>query len=192
MMDDIVAALRRIELACAWFGRLAAWTVPLLVVGVCLGVLLAHLRLNQLAHWGFDLPVLGERLTLNGLNDLQWHLFAVMVMLGGAYTLHDNRHVCVDFIASRLSPRTRAWITVAGDLLMLLPFAVVMTWFSWRYVQAAYTSNEGSSYGGLLDLWIIKSVMMLGFGLLALFALARPLRLLLEPIDRSTDDSGRR
>jgi TRAP-type mannitol/chloroaromatic compound transport system permease small subunit len=165
--------------------------VPLLVVGVCLGVLMAHLRLNELVHWGVDLPVLGERLTLNGLNDLQWHLFAVMVMLGGAYTLHENRHVSVDFIASRLAPRTRAWITVAGDQVMLLPFAAVMTWFSWKYVAAAYASNEGSSYGGLVDLWVIKSLMMLGFGLLALFALARPLRLMRELLGRDAGTGAR-
>jgi TRAP-type mannitol/chloroaromatic compound transport system permease small subunit len=184
-------ALRRIELACAWFGKLAAWTVPLLVGGVCLGVLMAYLRLNELAHWGVDLPVLGDRLTLNGLNDLQWHLFAVMVMLGGAYTLHENRHVSVDFIASRLAPRTRTWITVVCDLFMLLPFALVMTWFSWKYTAAAYASNEGSSYGGLFDLWVIKSVMMLGFGLLALLALARPLRLVLELAKGDAGTGGR-
>ena len=182
----MAAILRGIEGGCAWFGRLAAWTVPLLVAGVCVGVLMAQLRISELAHWGVDLPVLGDRLTLNGLNDLQWHLFAAMVMLGGAFTLHENRHVSVDFIASRLSPRTRQWITVACDLFMLLPFALVMTWFSWKFTAAAYASGEGSSYGGLLDLWVIKSVMTLGFALLALLALARPLRLMLEMRDHMT------
>jgi TRAP-type mannitol/chloroaromatic compound transport system permease small subunit len=187
----MAAALRAIEKGCAWFGKLAAWTVPLLVAGVCLGVLMAYLRINELARWGVDLPVLGDRLTLNGLTDLQWHLFAAMVMLGGAYTLHENRHVSVDFIAGRLSERTRARITVACDLLMLLPFALVMTWFSWKFTAAAYASNEGSSYGGLTDLWIIKSVMTLGFGLLALLALARPLRLLLELQGSGADPGGK-
>ena len=70
----MAAILRGIEGGCAWFGRLAAWTVPLLVAGVCVGVLMAQLRISELAHWGVDLPVLGDRLTLNGLNDLQWHL----------------------------------------------------------------------------------------------------------------------
>ena len=187
----MAAALRTIERGCAWFGKVAAWTVPLLVAGVVLGVLMAYLRINELARWGVDLPVLGDRLTLNGLNDLQWHLFAVLVMLGGAFTLHENRHVSVDFIAGRLSPRTRSWITVACDLVMLLPFALVMTWFSWKYTSAAYASNEGSSYGGLLDLWVIKSVMTLGFGLLALLALVRPVRLTLELLGSDTGSGAR-
>lgn len=176
----MIGMLASIERGCAWFGKLAAWTVPLLVVSVCLGVLMAHLRINELVHWGFDLPVLGERLSLNGLTDLQWHLFAVMVMLGGVHTLHENRHVCVDFIAGRFSTRTRKLVTVFCDLFMLLPFASVMTWFSWKYMASAYVVNEGSSYGGLMDLWIVKAAMPLGFGLFTVFGLARALRLSLE------------
>jgi TRAP-type mannitol/chloroaromatic compound transport system permease small subunit len=171
-----------VERACAWLGRLSAWTVPLLVASVCLGVLFAQLRANVVLDWGFDLPIFGRQLTLGGLNDLQWHLFAVMVMLGGVYALREDAHVSVDFIAQRFSGRGRKWVTLMGDLVLLLPFAVLMTWFSWEYMMSAYTSGEGSSYGGLDDRWIIKAVMPLGFGLLALFAVARAVRLLRELI----------
>ena len=180
----MIGVLLAIERGCARIGRIAAWTVPLLVIGVCISVAMAQLRVNELAHWGPRLPLFGERLSLNGLNDLQWHLFAVMVMLGGVYTLHEDRHVSVDFIAGRLSPRTRAWITVVCDLLFLVPFCAVMTWFSWRYTVSSFTSGEGSSYGGLQDLWIIKSVMPLGFVLLTVFGAARALRLLLQLLSR--------
>lgn len=169
--------LSAVERGCAWLGRVSAWTVPLLVVSVCVSILLVQLRANVLFEWGGpSLPLFGTRLTAGGLNDLQWHLFAVMVMLGGAYTLHENGHVCVDFLSSRFSPRGRQVATLLGDLLLLLPFAAVMTWFSWEYVQAAYASGEGSSYSGLDQRWIIKLVMPLGFGLLLLFGLARALR----------------
>ena len=180
----MIGVLLAIERGCARIGRVGAWTVPLLVVGVCIGVVMAQMRVNELAHWGTRLPLLGERLSLNGLTDLQWHLFAIMVMLGGVYTLHEDRHVSVDFIASRLSARTRGWITVLCDLLFLVPFCAVMTWFSWRYTVSSFTSGEGSSYGGLQDLWIIKSVMPLGFGLLTVFGVARALRLLLQLLTR--------
>lgn len=171
--------LLRIERACAWTGRAAAWTVPVLVVSVCIGIALVQMRANELVEWGTVLPLFGSRLTAGGLNDLQWHLFAVMVMLGGVYALHENGHVCVDFLSSRFSGRTRTVLTLLGDLLLLLPFTLVMTWFSWQYMSNAYTSGEGSSYGGLDDRWIIKAVMPLGFGLLSLFGLARALRLAL-------------
>lgn len=172
-MDE---ALRRVERFCAWFGRASSWAVPVLVVAVCLTVLLSLLRANTLVEWGFALPLVGRKLTMSGLNDLQWHLFAVMVMLGFVYTLHENGHVCVDFISTRFSPRTKRIVTLLGDLLLLLPFALVMTWFSWQFMASAFTSGEGSSDGGLDQRWVIKAVMPLGFGLLALFGLARALR----------------
>lgn len=176
----MIAILRSIEKGCAWFGRIAAWSIPLLVASVCLSVLLVQLRANELADWGYTLPLLGSRLTLNGLNDLQWHLFAVMVMLGGVYALHDDRHVCVDFASSHFPARTAKLVTLACDLMLLLPFAVVMTWFAWQYMAAAYASGEASPYGGLSDRWIVKAVMPLGFGLLVVYALSRALRLGIE------------
>jgi TRAP-type mannitol/chloroaromatic compound transport system permease small subunit len=176
----LIGVLLAIERGCARIGRIAAWSVPLLVIGVCISVAMAQLRVNELAHWSMRLPLFGDRLSLNGLTDLQWHLFAVMVMLGGVYTLHEDRHVSVDFIASRLSARTRGWITIVCDLVFLVPFCAVMTWFSWRYTASAFGSGEGSSYGGLQDLWMIKAVMPLGFGLLTIFGVTRALRLLLQ------------
>lgn len=180
-MSDFLSAVER---GCAWFGRVSAWTVPLLVISVCISILLVQLRANVLVEWGAAVPLFGTGLSAGGLTDLQWHLFAVMVMLGGAYTLRENGHVCVDFLSSRFSPRTRQVVTLLGDLLLLLPFAAVMTWFSWEYMAAAWSSGEGSSYGGLNQRWIIKAVMPLGFGLLALFALVRPLRLAIALLRR--------
>jgi TRAP-type mannitol/chloroaromatic compound transport system permease small subunit len=159
--------------------------VPVLVVAVCLTVLLSLLRANTLVEWGFQLPLFGRKLTMSGLNDLQWHLFALMVMLGFVYTLHENGHVCVDFIATRFSPRTKRWVTLLGDALLLLPFALVMAWFSWRFMASAWASGEGSSDGGLDQRWIIKAVLPLGFGLLALFGVARALRTARELITRA-------
>ena len=43
-------------------------------------------------------------------------------------------------------------------------------------MASAFSSGEGSSDGGLEQRWVIKAVMPLGFGLLALFGLARALR----------------
>lgn len=176
----MIPLLKSIEACCAWFGRIVGWATPLLVISVCLSVLMAHMRFNVLVDWGSPVPLFGSRMTMNGLTDLQWHLFALMVMLGGVYALHTDGHVSVDFIANNLSARTRQVITILGDLLFLLPFAGIMTWFSWTFTVAAYSSNEGSPYGGLDDTWIIKAVMPLGFGLLGVLGLTRSIRLLIQ------------
>lgn len=178
----MIAILKTIEGICAWFGRAIGWATPLLVISVCLSVLMVHLRVNTLLAWDFSLLLFGSKITMNGLTDLQWHLFAVMVMLGGVYALHTDGHVSVDFIANNFTERTRRIIVILGDIVFLLPFAAVMTWFAWKFMLSAYTSNEGSSYGGLSNTWIIKAVMPLGFGLLGLLGLARTLRLILQLI----------
>lgn len=176
----MIRLLEAIEAGCAWFGRVVGWAVPVLTVSVCIGVAMVQLRANVLLDWGVPVPLFGDRITLNGLNDLQWHLFALLVMLGGVYALHADSHVSVDFLAGNFSDRTRRVVTIIGDLIFLLPFAAVMAWFSWRYMVSAFTSGEGSSYGGLVDRWIIKAVMPLGFGLLGLLGTARALRLILS------------
>jgi TRAP-type mannitol/chloroaromatic compound transport system permease small subunit len=76
-------------------------------------------------------------------------------------------------------------VTLLGDALLLLPFALVMAWFSWRFMASAWASGEGSSDGGLDQRWIIKAVLPLGFGLLALFGVARALRTARELITRA-------
>lgn len=176
----MIAVLKSIEASCAWFGRIVGWATPLLVISVSLSVLMAQMRFNVLFDWGTPVPLFGTKITMNGLTDLQWHLFAIMVMLGGVYALHTDGHVSVDFIASNFTERTRRIIVILGDIVFLLPFAAVMTWFAWKFMMSAYTSNEGSPYGGLNDSWIIKAVMPLGFGLLGLLGLTRSLRLVLQ------------
>jgi TRAP-type mannitol/chloroaromatic compound transport system permease small subunit len=179
---SVIALLKRIEEGCAWFGRAVGWATPILVISVCLSVLMVHLRINTLFEWDFTVPLFGHKITMNGLTDLQWHLFAVMVMLGGVYALHTDSHVSVDFIASNFTERTRRIIVILGDIIFLLPFAAVMTWFAWKFMASAYLSHEGSSYDGLADRWIVKAVMPLGFGLLGLLGLARTLRLIVQLI----------
>lgn len=176
----MLVLLRRLEQALSWLGKQTAWTIPLLVLSVCATVAMVQLRWNVLWQWQTDWPVFGRDFSLAGLTEFQWHLFALFTMLGGVYALHDDQHVSVDFLSSRFSTRTRAIITVIGDWFFLLPFACIMTYFAWKYMLTAYASGEASSYGGLSDRWVIKAVMPLGFGALALYALFRGLRIVGE------------
>ena len=60
-----------------------------------------------------------------GMQELEWHLFAAMFMLGVPYTLRVGGHVRVDLIYERLSGNKKAWIDLLGSLLLLLPFALL-------------------------------------------------------------------
>src|SRR5215475_6758638 len=53
----------------------------------------------------------------NGWLEIQWYMFAGMVLLGAPYTLKMNEHVRVDLIYGMMSPRKRIWIDIIGGLL---------------------------------------------------------------------------
>src|SRR5476651_664808 len=55
---------------------------------------------------------------------------ATLFMLAAAWTLKAGGHVRVDVFYAEASARTRAKIDLAGALLLLLPFALVLVWLS--------------------------------------------------------------
>ena len=111
------------------------------------------------------------------MEEMQWHLFAIGWMVGLAYAVKLDGHVRVDVLADRYRPRTRAWIELLGLLVFLLPLCGIMLYWGWPFVLRAWTINEVSAApGGLPARWAIKSVILLGFGLLGLAALSRLLR----------------
>jgi TRAP-type mannitol/chloroaromatic compound transport system permease small subunit len=69
---------------------------------------------------------IGRDLSSNTYVELQWYLFSLVFLLGGAWTLKHGGHVRVDVVYGRLSARARAWIDVAGTVLFLLPFCALM------------------------------------------------------------------
>ncbi|AMY68384.1 TRAP transporter small permease subunit [Frigidibacter mobilis] len=157
----------------AWPGRAAAWLlVPLalLVIGTVVGSLM---QVGTIVRWGVDVPVLGTGLTINSLNELQWHLLAIVTMLALPYALAENRHVRVDMIYAGLCRRRRSIVDLAGDLLFLAPFCIIIGYLSIRFVTFAYTTGEQSTYGGLTDRWVVKAFLPLGLALLFLAGIGR-------------------
>jgi TRAP-type mannitol/chloroaromatic compound transport system permease small subunit len=157
-------------------GLLASWLVLIITIAVLVSVIGNMYRMGTFVSWGADLPVLGRELTMTGVSELQWHLFAVMVMLGGAYALAEDRHVRVDLVYAGLSERGRATVDILGDLLFLLPFMGFTFWLSLNFVGMAYRSGEASDYGGLVDRYLVKSIIPIGCALLCVVGLGRILR----------------
>ncbi|MDP2085729.1 MAG: TRAP transporter small permease subunit [Gemmobacter sp.] len=153
----------------------ASWLMLPLIASVLIAVAGAKLGFNRLASWGPDLPLLGRGLTMNGLLDFQWHVFAVMVLFGGILAYRKDRHVAVETVAANLPPRLRLGLLAFGDLAFLVPFCLIITWYGWSYALTAWTTGEGSTQGGLTDRWIIKAMLPLAFGLLALAGAVRGL-----------------
>ena len=104
----------------------------------------------------------------NGWLEIQWYMFAGMVLLGAPYTLKMNEHVRVDLIYGMASERTRIWIDIVGGFLFLLPICVILTYFTWPWFVESYNINEASSNAGGLIRWPVKLLLPVGFGLMAL------------------------
>jgi TRAP-type mannitol/chloroaromatic compound transport system permease small subunit len=104
----------------------------------------------------------------NGWLEIQWYMFAGMVLLGAPYTLKMNEHVRVDLFYGIASERTRIWIDIVGGLLFLLPICVILTYFTWPWFVESWRLNEASSNAGGLVRWPVKLLLPVGFFLMAI------------------------
>ncbi|MBF0264175.1 MAG: TRAP transporter small permease subunit [Gammaproteobacteria bacterium] len=98
------------------------------------------------------------------LQELEWHLFSVIILLGVAYTLKEDGHVRVDIIYDKLSETKKALINMFGAIIFILPIAILVGISSIDNVREAYLSMEQSGNpGGLQYRWIVKSLIPLSF-----------------------------
>ncbi|MCW5748164.1 MAG: TRAP transporter small permease subunit [Alphaproteobacteria bacterium] len=104
----------------------------------------------------------------NAWLEIQWYMFAVVVMFGASYALKKNEHVRVDVVYMVLSERQQIWVDIIGTLLFLLPACVLLAWLSWPFFMQSFEVLEGSSNAGGLARWPIKIVMPVGFVMVAL------------------------
>ena len=98
------------------------------------------------------------------MQEMEWHLFSVIILLGISYTLKEDGHVRVDLIYDRLSEKKKARINMIGAVLFILPVALLIGIESIPYVMESYNSGEISGDpGGLTNRWIVKSLIPMSF-----------------------------
>ena len=108
----------------------------------------------------------------NAWLEIQWYMFAVIVMLGASYTMKRNEHVRVDIFYMTLTRRGQLWVDILGTLVFLLPTCTILAWLSWPFFMQSFNVNEHSSNAGGLLRWPIKFVLPAGFALVALQGLS--------------------
>ncbi|MGK0673802.1 MAG: TRAP transporter small permease subunit [Halothiobacillaceae bacterium] len=142
-------------------GRLVAWLTYGMVLLTVLTVILRYV-------FKLSFVALGE-----GVN----YLFAMVFMLGAAYTLKHDDHVRVDVLYCKLSPRAQAWVNLLGTLFFLWPVMGLILWLSTDYVLASWSLLEGSREpGGLPFVYLLKSLLWVMPTLMILQGLAQVLR----------------
>jgi TRAP-type mannitol/chloroaromatic compound transport system permease small subunit len=116
---------------------------------------------NAMSRYAFSL-------SSNAWLEVQWYMFAIVVMFGASYTLRRNEHVRVEIFYLMLSERGQQWLDLVGTLLFLVPVCTMLVFLSWPFFYQAYAVNEWSNNAGGLLRWPIKFVLPAGFALLAL------------------------
>jgi len=108
------------------------------------------------------------------LEELQWHLYAAGFLMGLVACATRDRHVRVDVLREKMSPRTRDWVDLYGMLLLQIPFLILVIVSALPFVADSFSVGERSaSAGGLPFRWILKSMLPFTFVLLCLTTLSR-------------------
>lgn len=142
-------------------GRAAAWLALLMVIVGAFNAIARYLG-----------RYVGINLSSNAYLELQWYLFSMLFLLGGAWVLRENAHVRVDVLYSRLSARGQSVINIIGTVLMLVPFSVFVLWVSGPIVRSSWSIREGSPDPGGLPRYPLKALILVCFALLLLQAVS--------------------
>jgi TRAP-type mannitol/chloroaromatic compound transport system permease small subunit len=149
-----VNVLLKLALGMDWisekFGVIASWTV-----------LFAALisAANAFVRYGFNW-------SSNSFTEIQWYLFAYMVMVGAPHVLKLNEHVRVDLIYGKLKGNKPVYVDLFGLLFFLLPVISMLAYLSWPYFLNAFNSGEMSQNAGGLIRWPAILALPLGFALM--------------------------
>lgn len=161
-----------LENICEISGRMISWLVIFMVLLVCYDVTMRYF-------------FKGGSITLQ---ELEWHIFSLIFLLGTAYTFKHDDHVRLDlFYQSRfMDDIKRAWVNIIGGTLFLIPFCLLIIICSWPFVYQSFIHAEGSpDPGGLPYRWLLKSAIPLGFLLLLLQGIADIFKNLVKVIGKS-------
>ncbi|MGW8302198.1 MAG: TRAP transporter small permease subunit, partial [Desulfobacterales bacterium] len=136
-----------------WVGQGVAWITLGLVLVVFVDVVMRYLFNTSFVF----------------TQELEWHLFGFIFLMGAGSTLLHDGHVRVDIIYQRVGLKPRAWINLCGVILFLIPGCIMVITTSFKFALNAFAIMEGSpDPGGIPFRYVIKSCIPVGFILLLL------------------------
>lgn len=104
------------------------------------------------------------------MQELEWHLFSILILLGVSYSLMEDAHVRVDILYDSWSVKKKALINMMGCVIFILPIALLIAMNSVNFFMEAYISNEISGDpGGLPMRWLVKALIPFSFWVLIFF-----------------------
>lgn len=102
---------------------------------------------------GYQMPGFGS----TRLQELEWHLHAVLFCTWIGYTYVRNGHVRIDVFLASTSPRTRLWLELIGCLVFAMPYLWIALPYAHDFFWISFAQGESSEApNGLGARWIIK------------------------------------
>jgi TRAP-type mannitol/chloroaromatic compound transport system permease small subunit len=154
----------RIDRLGAATGKVAAWCV-VAMVSVQFAIILMRFVFGAGSLW---------------LQESMSYFHTALILFAAAWTLKDDGHVRVDVFYANAAPRAKAWIDLAGALLLLMPFMIAVIWLSMPYVIRGWRTLEGSrEMSGLPLVFLLKTAIPVFAVLMLLQGVSQALRSLL-------------
>ena len=174
-MESLRWISRSIDTLNSWVGRAVAWTTALVVLVVFVDVVMRYAFNTSFVF----------------MQELEWHLFAFIFLMGAGYTLLKDGHVRVDIFYQRLDPKSKAWIDFLGVLLFLIPGCVMIIATSSSFVSNSFAVMEGSpDPGGIPYRFLLKACIPVGFVLVLLQGVSLGIKSLLTILGESLDEES--
>jgi TRAP-type mannitol/chloroaromatic compound transport system permease small subunit len=128
---------------------------------------------------------IGMQLSSNLFIELQWHLYALVFLLGFAYILKHGINVRVDFIYAKWPKKRKAMLDFWGHLFFLIPFSIMGIYVTINPVLTAWGRRPNGGWGTWelspdpsgLPRAPIKTMLIVGFVLLLLQTISELIKL---------------
>jgi TRAP-type mannitol/chloroaromatic compound transport system permease small subunit len=157
-METLADRIDRLNTA---IGRAVAW-LALVIVLMQFALVVARYLFSLGSIWATETVI---------------YAHAALFLLAAAWTLQTGGHVRVDIFYADAKPRTKAVIDLAGALILLLPFALVLLALSLPYAARAWAVFERSQEAsGLPFLFLLKTLIPVFAVLMAMQGVAQIIR----------------
>jgi TRAP-type mannitol/chloroaromatic compound transport system permease small subunit len=155
-------------------GLFAAWLTSFMVITVVYDVIMRY---------GFKKGNIA-------VQEMEWHIFAVVFLIGAAYSLKKDAHVRVDILYTKLSSKKKAWIDLMGTFIFLIPFSIMVIYSTSNFIESSWAVREVSpDPGGLPCRYILKAMIPAGFVLLILQGISQAIKNFLVIIGKESEVS---
>ena len=145
----------------AWFGKVFAWCIMAMTIGVGYEVVVRYL-FNAPTPWAFD---------------ISYMFYGTLFMMAGAYTLSRDGHVRGDFLYRLWHPRTQATVELVLYFLFFFPGVLALIFAGWRYASRSWRYLEVSNMSPAnIPIFQFKSVIIAAGILLLLQGVAQVFR----------------